>query len=146
MSKRIVQIHSSSISLDQILCGVESQKLISLRSKRKVFFVSRKSYPGPSLIQFRLKGNNKSKSVSKRVAQCHSLPFIPRNTWILLVKILSPRIYLFSKMAVKWSNLTWPSKSPKFNLHHLRKLSAGFKMAVLTPKLGTCWYYIMLVC
>ena len=31
-----------------------------------------KSYPGPSIIQFRLKGNNKSKSVSKRVAQCCS--------------------------------------------------------------------------
>ena len=30
-----------------------------------------KSYPGPSIIQFRLKGN-KSKSVSKRVAQCCS--------------------------------------------------------------------------
>ena len=38
---------------------------------------------------------------------------------------MSPRVYPFSKMAVKWS--------PKFNLHHLPK---GFKMAVLTPKLG----------
>ena len=32
--------------------------------------------------------------------------------------------------------LTWPRKSPKFNLHHLRKISTGLKMAVLTQKLG----------
>ena len=64
----------------------------------------------------------------------------------LKVKILSPRVYPFSKMTVKWRGLTWPGKSPKFNLHHLRKISAGFKMAVQTPKLGICWYYIMLIC
>ena len=112
--------------------------LILLSSKNKVFFVSRKSYPGPSLIQFRLKGDDESKSVSKRVDQCRSLSVVPRNTLKLLVKILSPRVYPFSKMAVKWRGLTWPGKSPKFNLHHLRKISAGFKMAVLTPKLGIC--------
>ena len=53
--------------------------LMLLSSKSKVFFESRKSYPGPSLIQFSLKGNNKSKSVSNRVVQCRSLPIIPRN-------------------------------------------------------------------
>ena len=90
--------------------------------------------------------NNKSKSISKRVVQCRSLPVIPRNTLKSLVNILSPRVYPFSKMAVKWSDLKWPSRSPKFNFHHLRKISAGFKMAVLTLKLGICWYYIMLIC
>ena len=39
-------------------------------------------------------------------------------------------------MAVKWRGLTWPCKSLKFNLHHLQKISMGFKMAVLTPKSG----------
>ena len=39
-------------------------------------------------------------------------------------------------MAVKWSDLTWLRKSSKFNLHHLRKISTGLKMAVLTPKPG----------
>ena len=37
-------------------------------------------------------------------------------------------------MAVKWRDLTWCRKSPKFNLHHLRKISVVFKMPVLTPK------------
>ena len=77
-----------------MLCGVENQMLILLSSKSKIFFVSRKSYPGPSLIQFRFKGNNKSKSVSKRVAQCRYLPVISRNTFkkekdSLLASILS---------------------------------------------------------
>ena len=49
---------------------------------------------------------------------------------------MSPCVYPFSKMAVKWRELTWPCKSPKFNLHYLRKISTGFKMAVLTPKSG----------
>ena len=39
-------------------------------------------------------------------------------------------------MAVKWHDLTWSCKSPKFNLHHLRKIPTGFKIAVLTPKSG----------
>ena len=36
----------------------------------------------------------------------------------LKVKILSPRVYPFSKMTVKWRDLTWPGKSQKFNFHH----------------------------
>ena len=37
-----------------------------------------------------------------------------------------------------WRNLTWPRKSLKFNLHHLEieNVSTGFKMTVLSPKLG----------
>lgn len=35
----------------------------------EVFLVSTLGYAGPSLIQFRLKGDHKSKSVFKRVAQ-----------------------------------------------------------------------------
>ena len=52
------------------------------------------------------------------------------------VKMLSPHIYHFSKMAVKCHDLKWPRKSQKFNLHHLWKISRGSKMAVLTPKSG----------
>ena len=40
MSKRIGQVHSSSTSLDQILCGVENQMLMLLISTVKYF-----SYP-----------------------------------------------------------------------------------------------------
>ena len=54
----------------------------------------------------------------------------------LKVKILSPSVNAFSKMAVKWRDLTWPRKSPEFNLHQLVKISTGFKMAALTPKSG----------
>ena len=50
--------------------------------------------------------------------------------------MLSPNAFPFSKMAVKWRDITWPRKSPKFNLHHLQKISTGFKMAVLTLKSG----------
>ena len=39
-------------------------------------------------------------------------------------------------MTMKWRDLTWPRKSPKFNLHHLRNIYTGFKIAVLTPKSG----------
>ena len=56
--------------------------------------------------------------------------------YALKVKILSPRVYSFTKMAVKWRDLTWSRRSPNFNLHHLRKIYTGFKMAVLTPKSG----------
>ena len=66
--------------------------------------------------------------------------------YVKIISKLSPRFYPFSKMTVKWSDLKWPSRSLKFNFHHLRKISAGFKMAVLTLKLGICWYYIMLIC
>ena len=55
---------------------------------------------------------------------------------LTFIKILFPRVYSFRKMAMKWCDLTWPGKSPKSNLHHLRKISAGFKMTVLTPKSG----------
>ena len=56
--------------------------------------------------------------------------------YVLKVKILYPCVYPFSKIAVIWRDLTWPRQSPKFNLHHLRNTSTGFKMAVLTLKLG----------
>ena len=72
MSKGIVQIKSISIFLVQILCGVKNQMLKLLSSNSQVFFVSRKSYSDPSLIQLCLKGNDKSKLVSKRVVQCGS--------------------------------------------------------------------------
>ena len=62
----------SLISLGQILCGVKNQMLMLLSSKSYVFFAFRKSYPDTSLIQFHLKGNNKSKSVSERVVQCRT--------------------------------------------------------------------------
>ena len=52
----------------------------------EAIFISSKSNPGQSLIQFCLKGNNKSKSVSKKVVQCRSWPVIPTN---LLPSILS---------------------------------------------------------
>ena len=47
------------------------------------------------------------------------------------VKILSPPAYPFRETEVY---LAWPRRHPKFNLHHLRKISARSKMAVLTPK------------
>ena len=72
VSKRTAQISSSSVSLGQILCGVKNQILTLLSSKSWLFFVFRKSCPDPGLIEFRSKGNYKSKSVSKRVVQCHS--------------------------------------------------------------------------
>ena len=34
----------------------------------------------------------------------------------------------------KWRDLTWSRIGLKLNLHHLRKISTGFKMAVLIPK------------
>ena len=37
---------------------------------------------------------------------------------------------------MKWYDLTWPCKSPEFNLHHLQKISTGFKMVILTPNSG----------
>ena len=45
-------------------------------------------------------------------------------------------------MAVKWSDLTWPRKSSKFNLHHLRKISKGCKMVLLTSKEGVSFVEI----
>ena len=49
---------------------------------------------------------------------------------------MSPGAYPFSIIADIWRDLTWPRKSPKFHLHHLRNTSAQFKMAMLTPKSG----------
>ena len=83
---------------------------------------------------------------SKSVVQSHSLPVNPRNVLKSLLHVLSPRVCPYSKTAVKWSDLKCLSRSPKFNFHHLRKVSAGFKMTVLTLKLGVYWYYIMLIC
>lgn len=51
-------------------------------------------------------------------------------------KKLSLRVYPFGKMAVKWCDLISFCQTPKFNLHHLRKISAGLKMGLLTPKSG----------
>ena len=52
---------------------------------------------------------------------------------------MSPCPYPFSKIAVIWRDLTWPCKSPKFNLHHLQNIYAGFKITRLTLKSGiTC--------
>ena len=45
---------------------------------------------------------------------------------------MSPCADPFTKIAVIWHDLTWPCKSPKFNLHHLQNISIRFKMAVLT--------------
>ena len=46
------------------------------------------------------------------------------------MKIWSPRPYLLRKM----TGFNLISVGLKLNLHHLRKTSMGFKMAVLTPK------------
>ena len=62
--------------------------------------------------------------------------------YVQKIKLLSPYANPFSKIAMKWCDLIWSRKSPKFNLHHLRNISAGFKMAVLTPKSGIPLYFI----
>ena len=72
MTRRVLQIQSSSASLDQILCGLKNQMLMLLSSTIKYFSYPERVYPGPSLIEFCLKGNNKSKSVSKMVVQSRS--------------------------------------------------------------------------
>ena len=46
-----------------MLRGVKNQMSMLLSSKSQVYLVSRKSYPGPSLIKFHLKSNDISKSV-----------------------------------------------------------------------------------
>ena len=38
-----------------------------------------------------------------------------------------------------------PRESPKFNSHHLQKISTGFKMAVLTPKSGIAATYPLVI-
>ena len=55
---------------DVVWCEKLNANVVKQHSSE--FFIIRKSYPGPSLIQFYLKGNNKSKSESKRVVQCFS--------------------------------------------------------------------------
>ena len=70
----IVQIQSRQISLGQILCGVKKQILMLFNGKVKHFsYLAR--------VRFRLKGNNKPNSVSKRDIQCGSQPVIPRSTY-----------------------------------------------------------------
>ena len=54
--------------------------------------------------------------------------------YVKKVKMLSHRVYAFSKIAVTWRDLTNPRKSPKFELQQLRKTFMGFKMSVLTAK------------
>ena len=54
--------------------------------------------------------------------------------YVKKVKMLSPRVYAFSKIAVTWRDLTNPRKSPKFELQQLRKTFMGFRMSVLTAK------------
>lgn len=54
--------------------------------------------------------------------------------YVKKVKMLSPPVYAFSKIAVTWRDLTNPRKSPKFELQQLRKTFMGFKMSVLTSK------------
>ena len=53
----------------------------------------------------------------------------------------SPCADPFSKIGVILRDLTLPRKSSKFNLHHLRNISTGFKMVVLTPKSGIMKFY-----
>ena len=94
-------------------------------------------YPGLCPIQFHLKCNNKSKSVSTGVLS----NFVSRQLFqeIRLFQKsenLSLCVYPFSNMTVKWRDLTWLCKNPKFNLYQLRKISAVFKIAVLTLKSG----------
>ena len=62
-----------------------------------VFFVSNNSYQGPSLIQFRLKGNSKSKFLSKRVVQVISSQLFQEIC--IKSKILSFPVYTFRKLA-----------------------------------------------
>ena len=65
MFRIIVQIQSRQISLGQILCGVKKQILMLFNGKVKHFsYLAR--------VRFRLKGNNKPNSVSKRDIQCGS--------------------------------------------------------------------------
>ena len=80
MPKRIVQIQPSSISFSKILCGVKNQMLMLLSSKIK-YFRNQKVLSRSESDPVTFKGNNKSKSVSKRVAQCRLQPVIPRNMY-----------------------------------------------------------------
>ena len=41
-----------------------------------------------------------------------------------------------SILSEKWYDLTWHCNSSSFNLHRPQKISTGFKMVVLTPKLS----------
>ena len=41
----------------------------------------------------------------------------------------------------KWRILTWPHIGPKFNFHHLQKISTELKITVLTPNWVFSWNY-----
>ena len=62
LSVKQLVIQSSSIFLGQTMYGWQNQMLM-FAAKLEIF-VSKKIYPGPRLIQFRLKGSNKSKFLS----------------------------------------------------------------------------------
>ena len=107
LSVKQLVIQSSLIYLGHTMCCVLKTKCYVVMSN--VYFVSRKSYSGVNPIQFHLKGNNKSKSVSKIVVQCLFQPIIPWN--------------FYKKMKILYLCL------------YSLPVSPGFKMAVLTPKL-----------
>ena len=46
--------------------------------------------------------------------------------------MLPPHVYPFRKQ----QDVTCPRIGPKFNLHHLQEISAGFKMVMLIPESG----------
>ena len=127
MSRGIAQKQLSSTSEDQILCGVKNQMLMLLSSTVKYFL-----YP-ERVIQVQVKSN----SVYKVLINPHQYL-----GWLFNVvpSQLFQEICIKSKnvpeclSSVKWCDLTWPCTSPRFNLHHLQKISTGYKMAVLTPK------------
>ena len=49
-------------------------------------------------------------------------------------------------MAVKLRDLTWPCRSQKFNFHHLRNISKGYKMAVLFQNSGIWFGHTIQAC
>ena len=63
LSVKQLVIQSSSIFLGQTMYGWQNQMLMLFAAKLGIF-LSNKIYPGPRLIQFRLKGSNKSKFLS----------------------------------------------------------------------------------
>ena len=61
---------------------------------------------------------------------------LPVNYSKKIVQKVKKKCLFASIHSKKWYNLTWPCNSPKFNLYHQQKKSTGFKMVVITPKLG----------
>ena len=88
---------------------MENQILMLLSSINKVFLVSRKSYPGPSLIQeIRLK---------------------------IKIIVFSRLSFQLNGSEMAWFNMVF--QKSKVQLYHLRKISARFKMTDLrTHKSG----------